>query len=352
MPQLNIYHNLLIYEGDIRMSRRYEPIQGLIAFLVAKRRKARELKPPSWGQELEVQYADDTLRNLTEIYLEGHWDGSGPWEFNLPPSYYTDYTNGFIVWALQYYQYLKIEPDRQMGNHIHYRPAPISMPYQWYKAYANLYTLSILLAKLLTAHGEMFRETVGYWAEIRAPQLPIDQEYNKEVEDRIKFVLKRWGGRQYSHVTLNRNRKDLLTLEVRNNEAHPIKAWTFIYILTKVMKMFKKPLFIVEDYTFFENFGYNIYEEGVKWFDMTWNVIGLKPQYEWLNQSFDYKKFAMLLATRVLETSKMPDRLAYAVIKWVYEKDKELCTVKQLGRFFEFLKDFITPKTLLDYLKH
>ena len=206
--------------------------------------------PPSWGEEVEYQYhyhmvMDDRQLSIDKA-LDGHHDGSGPWELTLPPANIHDYqyihkisavlSNLQFPWGqygyddvydLDDYTYPEdaneIEEPYGMGRHLHYKP-PIS---ESLRAFANFldrkvfdrsnHIVMLALTPFLTpnteAHdneiGVYFRESLSRWALFTS--WPTTDHY----------------------AYININEADSLkpiTIELRHNEAHPYEAYAFIIL--------------------------------------------------------------------------------------------------------------------------
>lgn len=158
---------------------------GWIARLVDRvgRAAGREnVSPPSWGQEVEVsdRAVSAFFREVSREVLGGGYDGSGPWEFRLGPFHISEFPYDFFDLAARRGFFEWRPQGGEMGCHVHYRPAAEGDAAAWAYAFANCYTLSVLLSKLLCHfdYGERwrFRWRLLDWAgiEVRGYLMALD----------------------------------------------------------------------------------------------------------------------------------------------------------------------------------
>ena len=208
--------------------------------------------PPSWGEEVEYQYHYHYLLDgkaaMIDRALDGHQDGSGPWELSLPPANIFDYEYIYKISAvlenLQFswgqYGYNDVydledytDPDNSdileepygMGRHLHYRPAlPQDDPYLYADFLKNnlfsknKHIVMLALAPFMTPYTDVssdnniyveFRESLERWAYFTS----------RPTDDHYAFV-------SINYADVNKP----LTIELRHNEAHPYEAYAFIIL--------------------------------------------------------------------------------------------------------------------------
>ena len=342
---LPIFHELPQAQIRSRDERRvYNTLIKLIATLVKYKDIVNSKHHWTWGQEIEVYKISDELRELSRQYLGGHWDLSGPWEIVPYPTKWNDPLPAFALTTIQRLGYFDIVPDDQMGNHIHYRPMPtnIKTVYTWWKTYLNLYTLTILMIRMMSSHGTMLRSSWDRWAELSKeyPMRDLLDRYPSNEDLRYLLTnLRTIGGRDYYHITLNRHNKRTLTIEMRISETHPLKAWAFIYMVTKINKKFAKPLFLVTKKGLFEEFyreladGEITDEEEIKW-----REIGLQPQFQWIDNIKTPKELTIKLMDIILDTTKPRDYLAKVIYNYIYKEGRNIVDKESVESFYEWLK--------------
>jgi len=340
MPRtIPIFHNLPQYNipsNDKKLTK-------LVATLFAYKDIIKPQHRYTWGQEIETYTISRELMNISTQYLNGHRDLSGPWEIVLYPTKYNDVLPPFIITTMQRLGYIDIKPDEQMGNHIHYRPASVSRKtiLLWWRTYLNLYTTTILMIRMMSSHGTYLRETWKRWAEL-SDEWPMRYYLNKYPypnEDELYRDLRDITGRDYFHITLNRHNKNILTIEMRISETHPLKAWAYVYLVTKIIKTFDKPVFLIEDRTKFVDYyhelaeGYVTDEETIKW-----GIIGLKPQYTWLEKIKSPKELTIKLYNTLLNPAKPRDYLAMIIFHYIYKKGENIVDRASIEQFYSWLK--------------
>lgn len=342
MPRttIPIFHNLPQYTIP---SINDKKLAKLVATLFAYKDIIKPQHKYTWGQELETYTISRELMELSTQYLAGHRDLSGPWEIVPYPTKYNDPLPAFIITTMQRLNYLDIKPDEQMGNHIHYRPAPVSHKtiYLWWKTYLNLYTTTILMIRMMSSHGTYLRDTWKHWAEL-SKEYPMKHYLNKypnEHEQHLYKELKYITGREYYHITLNKHNKNILTIEMRISETHPLKAWAYIYLITKITKTFSKPLFLVEDTMKFGDYYYDLAEGYVDDKEtVNWKDIGLKPQHTWLENIKSPKELTIKLYSTLLNPAKPRDYLAMVIFHYIYKKGENIVDRTSVELFYSWLR--------------
>jgi len=353
-----IYHRLPQASIPISSSNDKKPrlLIKLIATLYKYRNKVNGHQWYTYGQELEIwdNWVDKLVIDLTQNFLNGHYDGSGPWEFILFPTKYNDPLPAFIITEMERKGYIIIRPTDEMGNHLHYRPAPIgeSTATLWWKTWTNLFTLTILYIRMLSAHGSALRERWHDWAKFSSYYLFEDKiPTNKDINEIVK-KLKLYYGRSYEHITLNRNRKKILTIEIRMCEAHPLKAWAFIYLITEITRQEKYPLFLVKDYQKLDDFYYDLAQGNITDYDnVKWEDIGLKPT-KTIHDEMPLRRILInIYRTYIKLKPKTPQSwLARKILEYVYDEEKDIITKNDVEEFYQYLRLKKREETLANIL--
>lgn len=214
--------------------------------------------------------------------------------------------------------------------------------------YINAFTLTIIGIRLMSSHGVRLRRSWDNWASYGIDQLPIDEYGSSDRFNSILNTLKYYGGRSYYHITLNRNRKNTLTIEMRICESHPLKAWAFAYLLSYITKNYNKPVFLVRDSHLFKDF-YRDLADGRMLDENTisFNDIGLEPLL-FFNDSERISPKQIILKL----TNKLPNTsvgyLAKKIIFYVYNIG-DIMDRNSINDFYQWLRG--KKKTILDYLK-
>ena len=238
--------------------------------------------PPSWGEEVEYQYHYhyllDGKAEMIDRALDGHQDGSGPWEISLPPANIFDYEYVYKISAVlenlqfSWGQYGEgdvydladysdpdsiIEDGYGMGRHLHYRPA---LPQDDIYLYAdflknnvfskNNHIVMLALTPFMTPYTEV-------WADNK-----IRVEFRDSLERWASFTSAPTDD-HYAYISINHAGVDKpTTIELRHNEAHPYEAYAFIvlfhHLITRDVKfsvrvrgdVMDEATVKVDDYTF------------------------------------------------------------------------------------------------------
>ena len=208
-------------------------------------------RPPSWGEEVEYQYHYhrilDNKALMIDRALDGHHDGSGPWEISLPPANIYDYEHVYKVSAILenmpftwgQYGFRNVydltdydDPGHArvilegygMGRHLHYRPA---LAHDDDSAYAEFLENNVFGRR---NHIVMLALT---------PFLtPYAYVANNEIHVRFRDSLYRWAyfvsrptADHYAFININyADINKPTTIELRHNEAHPFEAYAFIIL--------------------------------------------------------------------------------------------------------------------------
>jgi len=239
--------------------------------------------------------------------------------------------------------YIMIRPTNEMGNHLHYRPAPIgeSTAKLWWKTWTNLFTLTILYIRMLSAHGSALRERWRDWAKFSSYYLFEDKipQNNNDIQEIVQKLRSYWG-RSYEHITLNKNRKQTLTIEIRMCEAHPLKAWAFIYLITEISRQENTPLFLVKDYQRLDDFYYNLAEGEITDYDkIKWDKIGLRP-LKTIHDNMPLRRILInIYRTYIKLKPKTPQSwLARKILEYIYDEEKDIITKEDVEEFYQYLR--------------
>ena len=198
-----------------------------------------------------------------------------------------------------------------------------------------------LLCYFDDGHEWRFRETLFYWAGFSSELLHM--AYEPDFEE----TLRRYNGREYTMLSLNRNRKRSLTLEFRVAESHPIKSYAFVNILNALVKMSvrkRKPLIKItsrvdarEFYSTFDSY-YRLFDRvslpkiGI---DLTWTT----------KEEFTMKSLAYEIRDRVRRQVSI---LANRVFEYVYSGNR----LSRNSDYMKFLESQKSKKTtLLPFLR-
>ncbi|RLG72213.1 MAG: hypothetical protein DRO23_10780 [Thermoprotei archaeon] len=278
----------------------------------------KPVRPPSWGQEIETnpRVVKTDFREFTREYLKGGYDGSGPWEFSIGPypvSYFP------FEGLLSTNDSFDIEPlFAELGCHLHYRPASVTNNAKnvekWKLAVRNTYVLILLMPRLLCyfdeGKGIAFRNSVLQWASYS----PYQYSETFADNDRYYWLLHDWLGRNYEAVTLNRNRKRTLTIEIRVCETHPIKAWMFTRILQRTVAK-KTHVARIVDFDKAKRF-YRRIVKGNYTIDHTFTLeeVGLKSNVLSNTKVYSFKT----IAEAILKKFKL-DEMTKEIVRYAYE---------------------------------
>jgi len=227
--------------------------------------KWRVLYENSWGQEIETeQYPKYEYEDVFE-YLNLREDGSGPYEFDIPPQKIGTIDlellqiiyEGIGDYPVPYEKYdEEYEMDyEELGCHLHVKVyGMLSNP----KIFWNLVNWALILVSTLKPvlcyfykKGKFrYRNTFTEWSRY-ATNPELSSSYNEvDVKDVLNKIRESWYGRAYTSVTYNESHK---TIEVRALESHPINGYVIselLYYLTHTVNIdyVSYDEYIVEDY--------------------------------------------------------------------------------------------------------
>jgi len=294
---------------------------------------------PTWGQEIETGYVKQDFEDFTRKYLDGHFDGSGPWEFSVGPFTWTYAPTYFLYkfandWDLEPYESSEGE---ELGCHLHVRPSN-RFNIKWIVYYENLLALILLMPYNFAYFSEYdsnmkkivrfrFRSTFDYWARINISLNQLDILKYRYENGSLRGYLESYSGREHGCLTLNRNLKRTLTIEARINEAHILKAYLTVNILVALDKasiQFKvKDNEILRDYYY--SFG-NWKRLDAKIYP--YNLISEPKIFP--NKELSYIKIAYIIYKY---TKKYLTPLARKVFTWLYFYRKPLSTNFEIKKF-------------------
>ena len=286
---------------------------------IKKTAKREEVQPPSWGQEIEI--SDEAIStmfiDISREVLGGGYDGSGPWEFSLGPFRISEFPFEFFEIVIKKRLFDWRDYENEMGCHIHYRPDTPRKAIYWAYGYINCYTLSIILSKLLCHfdYGRewMFRARLIDWAPITRYQYRVAKNYIEDKDSEWEELIDEYEGREYSIVTLNRNRKTTLTIEMRMAECHTINAWAFLQVVN-YFTMRKELPFTVRDFDRLARYYENLsYEKERLDREISLEEIGIDSSIVDPKKKLTFRRIAMMILDRV-----KIDSVARKLVEYIY----------------------------------
>jgi len=256
--------------------------------------------------------------DISREVLGGGYDGSGPWEFTIGPFRISEFPFDFFEIVIKKRLFDWRDYENEMGCHIHYRPDTPRKAIYWAYGYINCYTLAIILSKLLCHfdYGKewIFRARLVDWAPVTRYQYRVAKKYIDSDDTEWEGFIDEYEGREYSVVTLNRNRKSTLTIEVRMAECHTINAWAFLQVVN-YFTMRKELPFTVRDFDRLARYYENLsYERERLDRQISLEEIGIDSSIVDPKKKLTFRRIAMLILDRV-----KIDSVARKLIEYIYE---------------------------------